>query len=381
MSFRRSDRSRLAEWWRTVDHRLLALVLALIAVGVLLSLAASPAVALRRGFEPYHFFSRHLVFAALAVGIVIAVSFLSPRGAWRLAVGLLAAGLLGMVAVLMVGPEINGARRWLPLFGQTIQPSEIVKPGVVVVLAWLFAEARRRPDMPGLALAFTLTGVVAALLLAQPDVGQTVLIVAATGALYVLSGQPLIGAVALAGVVVAGVASAYATLPHVRLRIDGYLSGVPEERSQLARALEAFAEGGLLGRGPGEGTVKSQLADAHTDFIFAVLAEEYGAVACLVVVALYAAVSLSAVAKAADRPDDAERLAVIGLALLIAGQATINIGVNVGLLPAKGMTLPFVSAGGSSLLAAAVTAGLMLAWTRRRAEIGNLKKPRLVATS
>jgi cell division protein FtsW len=380
MSFQRSDRSRLAEWWFTVDHRLLAMILGLIGCGILLSLAASPAVAMKKQLPPYYFVSRHLAFAALAAVIVVVVSFLSPRGVRRLALGLLIAGIGGMVAVLVVGLELNGARRWLPVFGQTVQPSELMKPGFVVVVAWLFAESRRRPEMPALPIAVALTGVIAMLLVAEPDIGQLMLVMLVFGLLYVLSGQRLVGALAVAGAGTAMLAYAYYNLGYIRTRIDKFIVGAPGEKSQLDSALKAFTNGGLFGRGPGEGTVKTNLPDAHTDFIFAVLAEEYGAIACIALLGLYAAISLRAVARAGDDPDHADRLAVFGLSTAFAAQASINMGVNVGLLPAKGMTLPFVSAGGSSMIAVAFGLGMLLALTRRRTDRVSLKKPRLVAT-
>jgi cell division protein FtsW len=381
MSFSRADKSWLAEWWFTIDRRLLLMIFTLIGIGLLLSFAASPSVAMKRGFQPYHFVSRHFAFAILGAIVLVLISFLSPCKVRRLASALLLAGFAGLLAVQYFGPEINGARRWLPVFGQTIQPSEFVKPGFVVVIAWLLAEARRRPDMPGLLLACLLTATVAGLLLAEPDVGQMMLVLAVFGLLYVVSGQPLIGAVALVGVGAGGLGFAYMNFAHVQSRIDRFLSGNAGERTQVDRALQAFTEGGLLGRGPGEGTVKAVLPDAHTDFIFAVVAEEYGAIACLALLALYAAISLSAVIRAADEADPANRLAVFGLAAIFAAQASINMGVNTGLLPAKGMTLPFISAGGSSMLAVSITVGMLLALTRRRSDLANVKKPRLVATT
>lgn len=381
MTFARTDRSLLADWWFTIEHRLLVMLAVLIGAGLLLSLAASPPIALKRGFEPYHFVTRHVAFAALGACVILLVSFLSPDRIRSMCAAILAIGIAGLLAVLWIGPEINGARRWLPLAGQTIQPSEFVKPAYVVVVAWLLAETRRRPDMPAIWVAFILTGIVAGLMLAEPDVGQTMLVILVFGLLYVVSGQPLIGAAAIGAAGAGGLAFAYATFPHVAGRIDRYLSGSPGERSQVDRALQAFAEGGLLGRGPGEGTVKNVLPDAHTDFIFAVVAEEYGAIACLLLVCLYAGIALLAIARTARESDPANRLAVIGLASLLSAQAAINMGVNTGLLPAKGMTLPLISAGGSSMLAVSLTAGMLVALTRRRRDVENVKKPRLVSTT
>ena len=380
MSFSRADRSRLAEWWFTVDRQLIVLIFVLMAAGLLLSLAASPAIAMKRGFATYHFVWRQFVFAGLGAAVMIAVSLLTPAKVRRLALITLIASMAGLVVVLFVGTEINGARRWLPVLHQTIQPSEFAKPGFVVMSAWLFAETKRRPDMPALALACLSLMLIAGLLIAEPDVGQTLLVTFVWGALFVISGQPWMGAVALAVFGAAGAGAAYVMLPHVHARVDLYLAGGTGDHSQVDRALQAFMEGGFFGRGPGEGTVKTVLPDAHTDFIFAVLAEEYGVIACLALLALFAAIVGKAAFRAVNEPDSANRLAIIGLCLLFALQALINMGVNVGLLPAKGMTLPFISAGGSSTLAVSVTLGMLLSLTRKRTGLANLKKPRLVAT-
>jgi cell division protein FtsW len=375
MRVSRADRSRAAEWWFTVDHVLVGAILAIVGAGLVLSLAASPAVAIKKGLPTFHFVERHFVFSAAGVLIMLAVSLFSPRGVRRFAFVLFLLSLGGMIAVHFVGPEINGARRWLSIGSHSIQPSEFAKPAFVIITAWLFAESETRRDMPALPLAILTAALFAVLLLAEPDVGQTLLVMVVWGALYYLSGQPLLGAgiVGLSGVL--GLAFTYSSFEHVRLRIDRFLAPTPGDYSQLDRAIKSFSEGGFLGRGPGEGTIKTVLPDAHTDFIFAVVAEEYGVIACLVLVGLFAFVVLRAMVKAAQEPDAATRLSIQGLALMFGLQALINMGVNVGLLPAKGITLPFVSAGGSSMLAVSITLGMLLALTRRRADIARVKKP------
>lgn len=376
----RADKSRLAEWWFTVDRQLLALILILIGTGLLLSVAASPAIAMKRGFATYHFVIRQFVFAGMGVALMFAVSLLSPGNIRRLACLVFALSFAGLIAVLAVGHEINGARRWLAVFGQTLQPSEFIKPSFIVVTAWLMGQTKHRPDMPALALCCALAAGVAALVVAEPDVGQTLLIGAVWAALYVLSGQPWVGA-AILGILGAGsAAAAYGVFPHVQARVDRFWSGVSGDHSQVDRALQAFMEGGFFGRGPGEGTIKTVLPDAHTDFIFAVVAEEYGILACFALLALFGAITARAIAQAAGETDNGNRLAILGLTLMFALQALINVGVNVGLLPAKGMTLPFISAGGSSTIAVSLTLGMLLALTRKRADVANLKKPRSVAT-
>lgn len=379
MRVSRADRSRVAEWWFTVDHVLLTTILAIVVAGFVFSLAASPAVAIKKGLPTYYFVERHFLFSAAGVLVMLAVSLCTPRAVRRLALVLFGASVLGMIAVHVVSPEIHGAKRWLTFAGHSIQPSEFAKPAFVVVSAWLFAESQHRLDMPALPLAIATAVVFALLLLAQPDVGQTMLIATVWGALFFLSGQPMLaaGIVGLCGA--AGMGFAYTQFDHVRLRIDRFLAPAPGDNSQVDRALKSFSEGGFLGRGPGEGTIKNVLPDAHTDFIFAVIAEEFGILVCLMLVGLFAFVVMRALVKAAQEPDAATRLSIQGLALLFGFQALINMGVNVGLLPAKGITLPFISAGGSSMLAVSITLGMLLALTRRRPDIARLKKPPVVA--
>ncbi len=380
MRISRADRSRLSEWWFTVDHALLVAVLVIAAAGLVLSLAASPGVALKKGLPAYYFVERHALFTAVGLCLMLAVSLFSPQAVRRLALVVALGGLAGLVAVHFWGVEANGARRWLSIGGYSLQPSEFVKPAYAVVAAWLFAEARRRPDMPALVLAVASYILIAALLVSEPDVGQTLLLSLVWGSLFFASGQPLrrAGLSLVAGAV--GLALAYRIFPHVEVRLDRFFNPLPGDTSQVARAMQSFAEGGLLGRGPGEGTIKAALPDAHTDFIFAVVAEEYGAVACLALLGLFAFTVLRALMRAHQEPDAANRLAIIGLALMFGLQALINMGVNVGLLPAKGITLPFISVGGSSTLAVSLGLGMLLALTRRRADVERLKKPRLVAS-
>lgn len=378
MKFSRADRSRLADWWFTVDHALIFAILLLVGAGLVLSLAASPAVALKKGLPAYYFVERHLVFSAAGVVIMLAVSLFGPASIRRLALLGLVISLVGLVAVYFTGEEINGARRWLSIQGHSVQPSEFAKPAFVVVSAWLLAEARRRPDMPALPIAIVLLGVMVGLLVVQPDIGQTFLVVMVWMVMLFVSGLAATGAVLLAAAGVAGLVAAYIYFPHVASRIDRFFSPQSGDFSQGERAIRSFVEGGFLGRGPGEGTIKTSLPDAHTDYIFAVVAEEYGAVACFGLLALFTFVVVRALRHAEGETDAATRLGIVGLALVFGFQALINMGVNVGLLPAKGMTLPFLSAGGSSLLAISLTLGMLLALTRRRADADRLRKPPLM---
>lgn len=380
MSFSRADKSRFAEWSFTIDRMLLTAFLGLVVIGLVLSFAASPAVAMKKGFDTYHFVERHVVFAGIATVVMLVVSFLPPKGVRRFSLVLLAVALAGMAVVLIKGAEMNGAQRWLSIAGYSLQPSEFAKPAFIVVMARLFAEAVGRRDVPAWPIAIGLWALFAGLLVSQPDVGQTVLISATAGILYLLAGLPLIGAAALAGLGGVGLWLAYENFSHVHSRLDRFFSALPFENFQVDRAMQSFAEGGLFGRGPGEGTIKSVLPDAHTDFIFAVVAEEYGVIACLGLLGIFAVIVIKSLIRAAEEPQAADRLAIQGLAIVFGLQALINMGVNIGLLPPKGMTLPFISAGGSSMIALAITAGMLLALTRHRPDPQRLKKPRLVPT-
>ncbi len=380
MRLARDDRSLATEWWFSVDRALLIAVLALIGIGIVLSLAASPAVATRKGLPTFYFVERQLVFATAGIALMLAASLLDQRGVLTVAVGLLGAMLLLMTVAVLYGVEVNGARRWIRFAGFSLQPSELAKPAFAVVVSWLFAEARARSGHGLLLVAVGLYAVTAGLLLLQPDVGQLMLLTVVFGALFFISGQPILWAVAFGSVGIGLLTTAYFAFPHVRGRIARFLDPASGDTFQTDRAIQSFAEGGFFGRGPGEGTIKSVLPDAHTDFIFAVVAEEYGALACLALIALFAFVVGRALMRYRHRRDPFTHLAVNGLALLIAMQAAINMAVNVGLVPAKGMTLPFISAGGSSMIAASLTVGMLLALVRRRADPRAVGRPKVASS-
>lgn len=366
---RRSDRSLLGQWWLSIDRGLLAAIMTLAGCGVVVALAASPAVATKKGLPAFYFAERHLIFTLCGLGLMLALSLLDARSLRRLGLALFVAGAAAMAVVLLTGEEINGARRWLRLAGISLQPSEIAKPGFAVLAAWAFAESERRPDMPGLSVAVCALGVMTALLLLQPDVGQTLLVTVVWVALLLISRRSRLAAFATGSILAAGAALAYVWFAHVRLRIDRFLAPTPGDNSQLDRAYQSFAEGGLLGRGPGEGTLKTVLPDAHTDFVLAVIAEEFGAIACLLLLALLAVITIRPILRATREADLFTRNATVALALMLAVQSLINLATNVGLIPAKGMTLPFLSVGGSSTLAVSITAGMLLALTRRRGSV------------
>ena len=378
LAVNRADKSLLTEWWFTIDGVLLTALLALIATGLVLSLAASPAVAVRAGLPQYYFVTNHAMYSALAIATMLAVSALEPRRIRQLALLVFAGSLGAMAFVHFYGAEINGARRWLSIGGHSLQPSEFAKPAFAILSGWLLAEAHDRPEMPGLPIAIVMAVVFAGLLVSQPDVGQTLLVLIVWSVLFFASGQPLRRAAMIVAAGLVGVVAAYNVFQHVQFRVDRFFNPVPGDLTQIDRAMRSFAEGGFWGRGPGEGTIKTTLPDAHTDFIFAVVAEEYGIAACLALLTLFAFITGRLLLRAANEPDAATRLGLTGLALLFGLQSLINMGVNVGLLPAKGMTLPFISAGGSSMMAVAVTLGMALALARRRPGLDRLKKPELM---
>lgn len=365
--FRRSDASHLAEWWRTVDKGLIAAALMLLGAGLVLSLAAGPAAANRIGYDdPFHFVYRQAFFVAIAAAVLIGSSLLDAVWARRVAAVLFIVTFLLMAAVLVVGHESKGAQRWIAFGGATFQPSEIAKPALIVLLGWLLAQRERFPDGPWAPVAFSFYAVTVGLLLLQPDVGQSALLTAAFVIVFFVSGLPWVWAAVFA-VGGAGLgAGLYALLPHVRQRVNAFLNPSDYDTYQIDKAREALERGGLFGVGPGEGTVKRVLPDAHTDFVFSVAGEEFGLMACVILTLVFAVISIKGIVGASKNPDTYQRAAGAGLYALFGLQAAINMAVNLSLIPPKGMTLPLVSSGGSSLLGSALTLGLALALTRRK---------------
>ncbi|MFG1413119.1 MAG: putative lipid II flippase FtsW [Pseudomonadota bacterium] len=363
----RADRTVLSEWWWTVDRLLLGTLFTLIIIGIVLCLAASPPVAARLGIaDPFHFVNRQVLFLIPAIAVMLFTSFLSPRTIRRVCIVVFLVCLVLLFATLVIGPEVKGARRWLNIGPITVQPSEFLKPAFVVLAAWLFSENSKRPEMPAQLLAIGLLCSVMLPLVLQPDFGQTMLVVMVWGALFFLAGLRWIWMVGLIGFGVGGAVLAYHVVPHVQKRIDRFLDPASGDTYQIDTALESFRHGGWFGQGPGEGTVKRILPDGHTDFVFAVAAEEFGIILCLILLSLFAFVILRSLTRALDEQDPFARFAATGLALLFGLQASINMAVNVHLMPAKGMTLPFISYGGSSLISLAFGMGMLLALSRRR---------------
>ncbi len=371
----RLERTPFAAWWWTIDRLSLGALGAIMLGGIVLSLAASPPVAARLGLDAFYFVHRHVLYLVPAIAVLLVTSFLSPLQVRRLALGIFIVSFVLVVATLFVGAEVKGARRWIVLAGMNVQPSEFLKPSFVVLSAWLFAETARKPDMPATTFSLLLLLSVVGVLVLQPDFGQTMLIAMVWGALFFMAGMRLIWMAGLGSVAAVGLLTAYETVPHVARRIKRFLDPASGDTFQVDAAVESFFRGGWFGQGPGEGTVKRILPDSHADFVFAVAAEEFGIVLCLVLVFLFAFIVIRALGKAMRNDDPFARFSIAGLAILFGAQSAINMAVNLALIPAKGMTLPFISYGGSSMISLAYGVGTLLALTRERPRGAALLQP------
>jgi cell division protein FtsW len=370
-AFSRGDRSWLGRWFWTIDKYLLTLVFALIGCGVIAVAAASPAAAQRLSgtnfrYDDLYFLKRQVLWVLAGLPLMLGVSMLPILWARRLAIIGTGVFTLALVLVLVggTGSASNGALRWLSVGGFQFQPSEFLKPLFVVSTAWLLSLRFEDRSLPTMQLSFALLSAICVLLLAQPDLGQTVLISTVWLVQAMLAGMPLalFGLIALAGLAMVGVA--YLMLPHVADRIDKFITG-GGDTYQIDRALDCFRAGGLFGVGPGEGVTKYRLPEPHTDYIFSVIGEEFGLIACLCIAILYVIIVVRVFMALLDEDNPFVMLAAAGLATQFGLQASINIAVNLKLLPSKGMTLPFISHGGSSFLALCLGMGLLLALTRR----------------
>jgi cell division protein FtsW len=362
----RAVRTPFATWWWTVDRLTLAAVLTLMLAGIVLSLAASPPVAARLGLDPFYFVNRHVLYLIPAIGLMVVTSILPPLYIRRIALVVFVISLVLAFATLHFGAEVKGARRWIVILGINIQSSEFLKPAFVILIAWLFGESAKRPEMPANTIALALLMTVVTALVLQPDFGQTMLIALVWSSLFFLAGMRMVWVFGLGGVAAVGIAGAYFTVPHVARRIQRFLDPSSGDTFNVDQAMESFLNGGWFGRGPGEGTVKRILPESHTDFVFAVAAEEFGIILCLVLVALFAFIVLRSLRHAMRSDDPFRRFAAAGLSILFGLQAAINMAVNTHLMPAKGMTLPFISYGGSSMISVAWAMGMLLALTRER---------------
>ncbi len=363
----RSSDPILPRWWQTIDRWSLTAILMLFGIGILLGLAASPPLAAKNGLAPFHYVQRQMLFGGMALVVMMVTSMMAPSLVRRLGV----LGFLGAFAALVMLPVLGtdygkGAIRWYSLGFASVQPAEFLKPGFVVIAAWLMSASQEINGPPGRLYSFIIAITVVGFLVMQPDFGQASLVLFGWGVMYFVAGAPMFLLLSMAGLVVFGGMFAYNNSEHFARRIDGFLSADIDPTTQMGYATNAIQEGGFFGVGVGEGQVKWSLPDAHTDFIVAVAAEEYGLILVLVIIALYMVITVRSLLRLMKERDTFIRLAGTGLACMFGVQAMINMGVAVRLLPAKGMTLPFVSYGGSSLIAGGIAVGMLLAFTRTR---------------
>ncbi len=369
LAFGRADRSFLARWFWTIDRPLLVMLFVLTGIGVIAVAAASPAAAhlysdSTTRLAPLHFLKRQLFWVALGLPLMLAVSMLSRQQARRLALILFPLGMVALMLVPFLGVERNGATRWLLIGSFQLQPSEFLKPAFIVATAWLLAARFQDRTLPVIPVSAALLALILLLVIGQPDIGQAALFTAVWLVQASLAGLSLGIVFILLGVGGFGLFLAYMFQPHVRARLDAFLHG-EGDTYQVDRALDCFRSGGLFGAGPGEGWAKFRLPEAHTDYIFSVIGEEFGALACLALALLYLAIVVRVLLQLLEEEEPFVLLAAAGLVAQFGGQAIINMCVNLALFPPKGMTLPLVSHGGSSFLAVAFSMGLLLAFTRR----------------
>jgi cell division protein FtsW len=372
---RRDGEPILPRWWRTLDKWSMACILLLFGIGLLLGLAASPPLAERNGFDAFYYVKRQAFFGGTAMLVMFATTMMSPRLVRRLGVIGFGIAFVALAFLPLFGTDYGkGAVRWYSLGFGSFQPSEFLKPGFIIVVAWLISASQEINGPPGKTYSLAITLAIVAMLAMQPDFGQASLVLFTWGVIYFVAGAPIVLLVGLAGGTIFAGTLAYNASEHFARRIDGFLSGTLDPNTQLGYATNAIQEGGFFGVGVGEGQVKWSLPDAHTDFIIAVAAEEYGLILVLVILALFAIITVRSLMRLMRERDPFIRLAGTGLACMFSIQALINTGVAVRLLPAKGMTLPFVSYGGSSLIAGGIMVGMLLAFTRTRpqGEIGDL---------
>lgn len=366
-AFSRRDTSALGRWWWTIDRWSLAALLCIMTIGVLMSFSASPAVAARLNADPYFFVKRHALMLGPTLIFFWGTSMLSTLHVRRLACVLYVVSIFLLVYTLISGIEIKGARRWIHMGGFSLQASEFIKPSLAVVTAWMLSEKYRDLRFPGVTISLLLSSIGITLLVLQPDLGMT-LVVATTWVVQIfVAGLPLLWMFLMGGIGLAGLVGSYFFMPHVAKRINQFLSPqAPDDIYQVTQSLEAFMQGGWFGRGPGEGVIKRHVPDAHADFVFSVVGEEFGLWMCLFVVALYAIIVLRSLVRAVQVPSMFVLIASSGLAVQMGLQAFINMASALYIIPTKGMTMPFISYGGSSLLALGVGMGMLFALTRRR---------------
>jgi cell division protein FtsW len=366
IAFSRADTSVLGIWWWTVDRWLLAAIILLMGIGALLVMSASPPVADRINVDSFHFVTRQFVFLGLAAICMFAISLLPVKWVRRLASFMFLGVIFLLIITPFIGSDIKGAVRWINIAGINLQPSEFLKPAFAVVIAWMFAEGRLNPNFPGYIVSSLMLALCIFLLMIQPDFGQTVVITSIWSVQIFLAGLPIILVFCLGLGAVGLAVTAYLILPHVQSRVDRFLDPASGDSYQIERSMEAFMNGGIMGRGPGEGWVKNSIPDAHSDFIFAVAGEEFGLLFCVLVVGVFTFIIMRGLSRLMGERNLFVVLAVTGILVQFGLQAVINMASTLQLVPPKGMTLPFVSYGGSATIGIAIGMGFVLALTRKR---------------
>ena len=367
IAFSRKSHNLLSNWWWTVDKKLLIAVSGLMLLGIFLTFSASPSVATRVGFGSYHYIYRQCFFVPLAFIIMLAISMQNLKFIRRFASIAFLIALLLTIMTLFWGQETKGAYRWIRIFGFSLQPSEFLKPTFAIVAAWLFDSQKQYPEIPGAWLSAGLFALTAFILLKQPDIGMTFVVSAIWFFQLFLNGLPIVWIVLACAGAVGGAFILYFTFPHFHTRIQQFITSENELSYQVQKAFAAFQSGHFLGRGPGEGVAKLSIPDAHTDFIFAVAAEEFGFILCALIIAVYAFIVIRSMLISMKDKNYFIILSAAGLAASFGLQGIINMASSMHLMPTKGMTLPFVSYGGSSVIASAMGIGMLLAITRKNA--------------
>lgn len=362
----RRNGTLIGRWWWTVDRPIFFVMMGLVFMGVFMVAAGSPPVAQRIGLPDFYFVTRHQIFLAVSVLVMVVVSMLPHAHIKRLALAGLAVSILLLILLPFIGFENKGAIRWLRITGLSIQPSEFMKPCFAVIAAWIFAQGIQQGRFPSYRIAIGLYILVVSLLIIQPDFGMVMTVSGMFAVQFFLAGMPFLWVIGMGVLGILGIVGAYHALPHVAHRIDRFLDPSSGDNYQVEKSLEAFKNGGWVGTGPGEGVIKQSIPDSHTDFIFAVAGEEFGAIFCLFIILAFAYIMIRGLMRLWHETDPFTVIAVGGLLSQFGIQAIVNMGVAVNLLPAKGMTLPFLSYGGSSLIAMAIGMGMMLALTRKR---------------
>lgn len=359
-------------WWCSTDRQIVISLVILFAFSLMLVTTSGSAVASRIGLEENYFASRQVFYLTAASVLILLFSCFNKKWLKRFAILGFIASVILLIAVKFFGCEVKGATRWINIAGLSIQPSEFIKPFFAVVTGWILS-LKFNDDFPSFTVCSILYFIVAILLIIQPDFGMLVMITAVFGIQLFIAGMPIFWIVLAGFLGMIGVTIAYFWLPHVTQRINSFLDPDSSENYQVSKSLKAFEHGGLYGKGPGEGAVKQVLPDSHTDFIFAVAGEEFGAIICLIVIGIFAFIVLRSLAKLLNEQDKFVQFAASGIIAQLGLQAIINMGVTLHLLPTKGMTLPFISYGGSSTLAIAIATGMLLGFTKYRTPLDSYK--------